>query len=160
MKRLLTFKLSILFFFLQLKDQHDSWLEQVAFRYDELLIQFSDISEKCFMSPAAKLSFENIDPCMFCVYFINNFLIFKLNLTNRNLNDCRNKFRIAKSSTNVLNQFLICFENGWIIGDKNWRLNVVFAARLFIRIVLAVWIKSLRYFVFKWQFWNNSFLAT
>uniref|UniRef100_A0A914LNR4 Protein regulator of cytokinesis 1 n=1 Tax=Meloidogyne incognita TaxID=6306 RepID=A0A914LNR4_MELIC len=46
----------------KLKDQHDSWLEQVAFRYDELLIQFSDISEKCFMSPAAKLSFENIDP--------------------------------------------------------------------------------------------------
>ncbi|KAL7075055.1 hypothetical protein ACQ4LE_005572 [Meloidogyne hapla] len=46
----------------KLKDQHDSWLEQVAFRYDELLIQFSDISEKCFLSPAAKHSLENIDP--------------------------------------------------------------------------------------------------
>ncbi|KAF7638014.1 hypothetical protein Mgra_00002467 [Meloidogyne graminicola] len=40
----------------KLKDQHDAWLEEVAFRYDELLIQFNDVSEKCFMLPPSKLN--------------------------------------------------------------------------------------------------------
>ncbi|KAI1719145.1 microtubule associated protein (MAP65/ASE1 family) domain-containing protein [Ditylenchus destructor] len=34
----------------KLKDQHDVWIEQVAFRYDELLVKLEELSQKCFLA--------------------------------------------------------------------------------------------------------------
>lgn len=31
-----------------MKDQYDEWIEEVAFRYDELLIKMTELSKKCF----------------------------------------------------------------------------------------------------------------
>ncbi|KAL3101997.1 hypothetical protein niasHS_003406 [Heterodera schachtii] len=39
----------------RLKDHHHSWLQQVTFRYDELLVKLNELSAKCFQ-PSTELS--------------------------------------------------------------------------------------------------------
>jgi hypothetical protein len=54
----------------QLKDHHDVWIEQVAFRYDELLVRLDDISAKCFRPPASGdyPDPQNIDPGFLLIF--------------------------------------------------------------------------------------------
>jgi hypothetical protein len=45
-----------------LKDHYDSWIEQVAFRYDELLVKLDALSTKCFRPPVSKDYPEKFNP--------------------------------------------------------------------------------------------------
>jgi hypothetical protein len=59
-----------------LRDEYDAWLEKIAFRYDELIVQLDDVSAKCFRKPFSASHSADFDPSInrfLSTYYLHNF---------------------------------------------------------------------------------------